>query len=129
MGRTPFLHSNAHPLPKANSGLEAPAGTPSVAQGQVGIGIHSLVLRSKLVPDSNKYLQRYSFMLASRMTIALHPLPQTAIPQIRLRAPLSLALFHKSENQVSCSQSRAHDFVGIGGVDKSKAKPQKEAQK
>jgi hypothetical protein len=52
------------------------------------------------------------------MTLALHPHPQTAIPQIRLRAPLSSsAPFHKSENQLSCFQSRAHDFVEIGGVE------------
>jgi hypothetical protein len=64
------------------------------------------------------------------MTLALHPSQQAAIPQIRLRAPLSsLTLFHKSENQLSCFQSRAHDFVEMGGGDKSKAKPQKEAQK
>jgi hypothetical protein len=51
------------------------------------------------------------------MTLALHPHPQPAIPQIRLRAPLSsLTLFHKSENQLSCFQLRAHDFVEMGGV-------------
>src|SRR5579862_8275701 len=77
---------------------------------------HSLVLHSKLVPYSNKYFQRHYFMLASPMTLALHPHPQAAISQIRLRAPLSsLALFHKSENQLSCFQFRAHDFVEMGG--------------
>jgi hypothetical protein len=55
-------------------------------------------------------------MLASRMTRALHLLPQSAISRIRLRAPLSsLALFHKSENQLSCFQFRAHDFGEMGG--------------
>jgi hypothetical protein len=89
---------------------------------------HSLVPRSKLVPYSNTYLQRYYFMLVSRMTLALHPLPQTAIPEIPLRAPLSsLALFHKSENQLSCFQSRAHDFGEMGGMTETKAKVQREA--
>ena len=50
------------------------------------------------------------------MTFALPLPPQVAIPQIRLRALLSfLALFQKSENQLSCFQLRAHDFVEMGG--------------
>jgi hypothetical protein len=102
-------------LPSANLGSGASAGAPSVAQRQLGFGRHSLVLHSNLVPHSNKYLQRYYFMLAFHMTLALHLLRQTAIPEARFRAPLSsLALFHKSENQLSSFQSRAHDFVEMG---------------
>ena len=73
-----FAHSvsvprRAHDFPVRRLPLDrAWKVAPSVAIGQAASGGHSLVLRSKLVPHSHKYLQRYHFMLDSRMTLALH---------------------------------------------------------
>ena len=97
----PSRRSNTHPSPAANSGPEA------------------LVLRSKLVPHSNSYVQRYYFALCFLMTLAVNPPPHHNFANPVVRASLSsLAFERQSETQLHCFQSRAHSFVktpGLGG--------------